>query len=850
MKRHALFVGVDQYADGHIPNLSCAVSDATDLHGFFKYGAGYDRVELLQNPAGKKDVLAKVRELTVDLGGGDFFLLFFAGHGFRVGENHVLVCANDLYEDVKYEDDGLPLGQLKRRLSGAFDSALLLDACQSDILATRGGEGIAERDISLIHEAPEDRTCGGALTIVTSCDAGQTAAELSEARHGLFSLAMLDLLKEAQGAHVRIDLSDTFRRMLGQRMDEIAVRSGLSTAQRPRFSCTGDSCFILLGGSASGPAAPSVSLSGSSLPAHVICPICGRHNDVKDTFKCPVCGKDHLCLSHQSKDTYCCPSCAEKRECVKRAGAAYKVGDLDLAYEFLQRTDMEDPEGMYLRAQLYRTGCRGLECNPESAFAWFRKAADLGHVNAYVELGNCYSQGLGVARSEEEAFKCYKYAAEHGDACAQYRVGYCYMHKRGVPLSREDAVKWYRMSAQQGYALAQFLLGGCYDGGYGVERSFQEAVKWWRLSAEGGFVGAQSKLGYCYNYSQKFDESAKWFRMAAEQGDKDAQYMLGDYYECGMGVTRSVEEAEKWFRKAAEQGDEHAQERLSKLEFGQGHLSEDAEELYKKGNCFFSGEGVAQDYEEAVKCYQKAADLGHAEAQYNLGVCFSFGRGVVQNDVEAVKWYQRAAKQGMAAAQDSLGVCYKNGRGVKRDGLAAAKWLRNAAERGWARAQCNYGICFYFGEGVPQSYEDAVKWFAASAKQGYSAAQFMLAVCYESGDGVAQSYVEAVKWYRKAADQGYDDAQLNLGQLFATGHGVDRSYEEAVKWYRLAAEQESARAQYWLGHAYENGEGVPQSYDDAVKWYRKAAELGDEYARERLSEIEKQKQKSKTILIE
>lgn len=49
MKRHALFVGVDQYTDGHIPNLACAVSDATDLHGFFKYGAGYDQVQLLPN---------------------------------------------------------------------------------------------------------------------------------------------------------------------------------------------------------------------------------------------------------------------------------------------------------------------------------------------------------------------------------------------------------------------------------------------------------------------------------------------------------------------------------------------------------------------------------------------------------------------------------------------------------------------------------------------------------------------------------------------------------------------------------------------------------------------------------
>lgn len=248
MKRHALFVGVDQYADGHIPNLSCAVSDATDLHGFFKYGAGYNRVELLQNPAGKKDVLEAVRELTAGLGSGDFFLFFFAGHGFRVGENHVLVCAKDLYEDVKYEDDGLPLGQLKRRLSGSFDSALFLDACQSDILATRGGEGIAERDLSLIHETQKDEMHGGALTIVTSCDAGQTAAELSAARHGLFTMAMLDLLKSAQGAHVRIDLSDAFRVRLGRKMGEIAARSGLPTNQRPRFSCTGDSSFVLLEG--------------------------------------------------------------------------------------------------------------------------------------------------------------------------------------------------------------------------------------------------------------------------------------------------------------------------------------------------------------------------------------------------------------------------------------------------------------------------------------------------------------------------------------------------------------------------------------------------------------------------
>ena len=248
MKRHALFVGVDQYDDGHIPNLSCAVSDATDLHGFFKYGAGYDSVELLRNPAGKKEVLDSVRRLTAGLGPGDLFLFFFAGHGFCVREDHMLVCAKDLYEDVRHENDGLPLGQLKRRMSGSFDRAILLDACQSDILSTRGGEGMAERDISLIHDLGPRHEREGALAIVTSCDAGQTAGELADRRHGLFTMAMLDILESSAQAHRQVDLSDAFRVDLGARMREIAADAGLPTEQRPRFSSTGSASLVILDG--------------------------------------------------------------------------------------------------------------------------------------------------------------------------------------------------------------------------------------------------------------------------------------------------------------------------------------------------------------------------------------------------------------------------------------------------------------------------------------------------------------------------------------------------------------------------------------------------------------------------
>ena len=576
MKRHALFVGVDQYADGHIPNLSCAVSDATDLHGFFKYGAGYDRVELLQNPAGKKEVLGAVREMTAGLGSGDFFLFFFAGHGFRVGENHVLVCAKDLYEDVKYEDDGLPLGQLKRRLSGSFDSALFLDACQSDILQTRGGEGIAERDLSLIHEAPEYRTCCGTLTIVTSCDAGQTAAELSEARHGLFTMAMLDLLKRAQGSHTRLDLSDAFRRSLGQRMCAIASRSGLSVEQRPRFSCTGDSCAVLLDGIAAASAVSPVSQLPFSSAAYVVCPLCGKHNDVKDTFRCPACGKDHLCLSHQSKEYYCCPSCAEKMVAenlesrLKEADRLYKDGQFSKAVVlYAEGASADDPRAQYHLGRCYERG-EGVPQDYGESVKWYRKAAEQGDAEAQCNLGLRYDNGQGVERDYEEAVKWYLKSAAQGNAVAQCSLGNMLANGQGIEKNVVEAVKWYRKAAEQGNADAQNSLGACAANGRGMGRDDAEAAKWFRKAAEQGHARAQFNLGVYYangrGVRQDDAEATKWFRNAAEQGHQRAQFNLGVFYDSGRGVEKNQAEAVKWYRLAADQGNGDARVRLAELE--------------------------------------------------------------------------------------------------------------------------------------------------------------------------------------------------------------------------------------------------------------------------------------------
>ena len=52
-----------------------------------------------------------------------------------------------------------------------------------------------------------------------------------------------------------------------------------------------------------------------------------------------------------------------------------------------------------------------------------------------------------------------------------------------------------------------------------------------------------------------------------------------------------------------------------------------------------NGQGVPQDYKEAVKWYLKAAEQGNAIAQNHLGVMYDQGKGVTQDYKEAAKWY-------------------------------------------------------------------------------------------------------------------------------------------------------------------------------------------------------------------
>src|SRR5215467_5458681 len=217
--------------------------------------------------------------------------------------------------------------------------------------------------------------------------------------------------------------------------------------------------------------------------------------------------------------------------------------------------------------------------------------------------------------------------------------------------------------------------------------------------------------------------------------------------------------------------------------------------LFEKGEQYYYGRGVEQNYAKAAEWYRKAADQGVADAQARLGVMYAYGQGVPNNDTEAVKWYRKAADQGDADAQTRLGCMYENGRGVPKDDAEAVKWFRKAADQGDALGQANLGLMYVDGRGVPKDYAEAVKWFRKAADQGDALGQVELGLMYVDGRGVRKDYAEAVKWFRKAADQGDALGQVELGLMYAYGQGVPKDDAEAVKWYRKAAQQGNNYAQ-------------------------------------------------------
>jgi TPR repeat protein len=102
--------------------------------------------------------------------------------------------------------------------------------------------------------------------------------------------------------------------------------------------------------------------------------------------------------------------------------------------------------------------------------------------------------------------------------------------------------------------------------------------------------------------------------------------------------------------------------------FAQAGAFEEAMALYEKG-----------EFEQAALLFRPLAEKGNSTAQDNLGQMYQQGEGVTQDYKEAVKWYRLSARRGNAMAQYHLGQMYNQGRGVEQSYVRAHMWYNLAA---------------------------------------------------------------------------------------------------------------------------------------------------------------------------
>ncbi len=153
-----------------------------------------------------------------------------------------------------------------------------------------------------------------------------------------------------------------------------------------------------------------------------------------------------------------------------------------------------------------------------------------------------------------------------------------------------------------------------------------------------------------------------------------------------------------------------------------------------------------------------AALKGDPSAAYEIGVRFAEGKGVAPNFDEAAKWYDRAAQAGLVPAVFRLGTLYEKGLSVKKDIDIARRYYLQAAERGNAKAMHNLAVLDADGGGKGANYKSASQWFRKAADRGVADSQFNLGILYARGIGVEQNLAESFKWFSLAAAQGDADS--------------------------------------------------------------------------------------------
>lgn len=136
-----------------------------------------------------------------------------------------------------------------------------------------------------------------------------------------------------------------------------------------------------------------------------------------------------------------------------------------------------------------------------------------------------------------------------------------------------------------------------------------------------------------------------------------------------------------------------------------------------------------ENWTEAMTFFKKAAALGSIEARHNIGIMYNNGDGVPQDYDEAIRNFEMSAHSGFEDSMIKLGEIYRYKKG---DIPKSLEWFGKAADRGNGEGCFGVGYIYY----CEDEFTDLKKariWFERALKLGYEPAAHPLDILNRNG---------------------------------------------------------------------------------------------------------------------
>lgn len=278
----------------------------------------------------------------------------------------------------------------------------------------------------------------------------------------------------------------------------------------------------------------------------------------------------------------------------------------------------------------------------DTALLWYRRAGAAGNDEGWYHVAEYYFNLPDTEETLSKAAFYYELAYKGGGEISAMAATY-----RGITASHlenyEEANEWYEKGIQSESDLAAYLLAGNALKGIGMKRDLKLAESSYHMVLESGldnhFKGDSCcRLGDMEKEGGNMEKAFYWYRQAAEYDHDEGWYRLGLALEKGEGTERNSEKALEAFRKGYELDHDF-----------KGPIATAIGLLYNG----------KENFEEAHKWFDLAAQAGDDEGAYNLAAEFRYGIGTEANPDIAMNLYEQLADHAEKSIAEKAGEALK-----------------------------------------------------------------------------------------------------------------------------------------------------------------------------------------------